>query len=138
MVRKFNDPDAYGIKFGCFGSLPAAEPNLTPEQFAPLPAAEVEETHRRNLPTLVDIMEAGKAYALVDAGLNAFAHLPFGEPVSDAFVQKVVEKGIYVAPTIAAFPQMVKIFNGQSVPSPIEQACNRQRCYRQRPSTPPL
>lgn len=123
LVQGFDEKDAEGIKFGYIGSLPGAEPKLTVEQFAPVLAAAIDEAHQRDLPTLVHIMEANEAHALVNTGLDAFAHLPFDEPASDEFVQTMVEKGIAAAPTIAVFQSIIEVFDGDFEPNTIEQAC---------------
>lgn len=123
IIKNFIELDAEGIKFGYIGSLPGAEPELTVEEYAPVLAAAIEEAHRHRLPTLVHIMQASEAHALVNTGLDAFAHLPMDEPASDEFVRRVVEKGIYIAPTIAVMAKIREVFDGKFQPSPIERAC---------------
>lgn len=129
MVRDFHDRGADAIKLGYDDPLPGTTDGPSVEQYAPVIRAAVDEAHSLGLPTLVHVMSKSAADGLTDTGLNAFAHLPFDEPVSDEFIAAIVKHSIFIAPTIAIGPRMADVFDDNLVLTDIEKRCGDPEVY---------
>jgi imidazolonepropionase-like amidohydrolase len=122
-IREFASLGADAIKLGYIGAAMGSDTSSTPQQYRPVIEAAVQEAHRQGLPVLVHIMTKEEAEAFVDTGLDAFAHLPFDEPVSDEFISQVIERDIFIAPTIAVFPRIIDVMDERLVLNDIERRC---------------
>ena len=123
LIRDFHSRGADAIKLGYIGELMGVETDMSPEAYAPVLRAAADEAHRLGLPVITHVMAKREFEAVLDTGLDAYAHLAFDEPIDDATVRQVVERDIAVAPTIAIFPRMIEVFERTLELSPIEQQC---------------
>ena len=123
LVQDFHGRGAEAIKLGFLGEAMGVETGVTPTDYVPVMRAAADAAHALDMPVLTHVMAAHVFEAIVDSGLDAFAHVAFDKPVNDAAIQKVVERGIKVAPTIAVFPRMLEVFDRSLVLSEIEQQC---------------
>ena len=78
-----------------FGSDPLL-PTLAPE----LVAATVREAHARNKMVLAHVMTVATAAAAIDAGVDGLTHLCFDRPHTDELIEKIVNAGVFVIPTL--------------------------------------
>ncbi len=122
-IRHFASLGADAIKLGYIGAAMGSTTDLTPQQYQPVMRAAVDEAHRLGLPVLTHIMTLEEAEAFIDTGLDAYAHLPFDQPVSDEFIAQVIERDIAIAPIIAVFPRMIEELDERLVLSDIERSC---------------
>jgi len=121
-IRFFASQGADAIKLGYLGP-PLVDAEVTPQQYAPVLRAAADEAHKLGLSVLTHVMAREEVEAVVDTDLDAFAHIAFDEPISDESVQKIVDKGIYVAPTISVFPKYTEVMEREYQMTPIEQQC---------------
>ena len=70
---------------------------LTPELYEPIIAA----AHERGLQVIAHVYYHDDARALVDAGVDGFAHLPRDAEMDDALVAAVVENDVFVMPNLS-------------------------------------
>ena len=70
---------------------------LTPDLYQPIIAA----AHERGLPVIAHVYYLDDARALVDAGVDGFAHLPRDAEMDDALVAAVVENDVFVMPNLS-------------------------------------
>jgi imidazolonepropionase-like amidohydrolase len=104
-------------------------PKLSP----PLYRAVIDEAHKRGLRVSAHVFYHDDAVDLVDAGVDAFAHLVRDKEMDDALVAAIVKKNVYVMgnlttplrPTYASLPPwltagdpMMALLTG-SVPPPV-------------------
>jgi hypothetical protein len=113
-VVEFSDRAAYAIKLGYLEDRPSRPP--IGDYLAVLEAG-IQAAHQKKMPVLVHSMTKDVSDALLDSGLDVYAHLPVDRPVSARFVSAVVAGDIAVTPTIAIFPRMADVLAGRFVVS---------------------
>ncbi|WP_420640447.1 amidohydrolase family protein [Candidatus Leptofilum sp.] len=128
-VRHFAALGADAIKLGFIGASLGSTTTFTPAEFAPVLAAATAEAHELGMPVLTHIMMREEAEALIDTGMDVFAHLPFDQPVSDGFIDDIIERDIVIAPTISVFPRMMDVLSERLVLNDIERSCGDPEVY---------
>ncbi len=129
LVRDFHEKGYDAIKLGFLDESMGVETEFTPSTFVPVLKAAADEAHNLDMPVLTHVMTAEAFEAIADTDLDAFAHVTFDVPISDAAVNKVVAKGIKVAPTIAVFPKMIEVYDRTLELSDIEKACGDPQVF---------
>jgi imidazolonepropionase-like amidohydrolase len=69
---------------------------LTPELYQPI----IEEAHARDLPVIAHVFYLEDARALVEAGVDGFAHLVRDAEMDDALVAAIVQNNVFVMPNL--------------------------------------
>lgn len=64
-------------------------------------SAVIEEAHRADLLAVAHISTARGAMDLLEAGVDGLVHVFADEPVSDAFIERAREDGLFVIPTLS-------------------------------------
>ncbi len=129
LVRDFHEKGYDAIKLGFLGAEMGVDTEFTPVDYVPVLKAAADEAHGFGMPVLTHVMTAEAFEAVADSGLDAFAHITFDVPISAAAVDKVVEKRIKVAPTIAVFPKMIEVYDRSLELSDIEKACGDPQVF---------
>lgn len=122
-VREFASHGADAIKLGYVGPAMGVQTEVTPEAYAPIMRAAAKEAQLHGLPIVTHVMMKQEFEAVLDTGLDAFAHLAFDAAINDAAVEEVVAKDIAVAPTISVFTRMIEVFEGTVELTSIERQC---------------
>jgi imidazolonepropionase-like amidohydrolase len=72
-------------------------PKLSPE----LSAAVIDEAHRNSTLVVAHVYYLADARALVEAGVDGFAHLPRDEAIDEALAREMKRRGVFVIPNLA-------------------------------------
>ncbi len=73
-------------------------PKLTPEELKTI----VDTAHEKGLPVSGHVTSAAFIQPLIDAGVDDIAHAP-SDPISQAALQQMAEKGMFLVPTFTVF-----------------------------------
>jgi len=98
-----------------------AVPEGTPRLTEPLAAKIVSEAHRKGLRvvshvgTFADAVEAG------NAGIDAFMHMVYKEPLDEDEAARIASYGIPVVATMGVFENYALLGRGPRVPTPLEK-----------------
>lgn len=63
--------------------------------------AVIEAAHARDLLAVAHVTDYQAADDLIDAGIDGFVHVFIDKPADSAFVQKAVDAGVFIIPTLA-------------------------------------
>ena len=96
LVAQIADTNADFVKIWVDDRGGAVE-KLTPDLYGPI----IEAAHEHGLRVIAHIFYADDARALVDAGVDGFAHLARDVEMDDALVAAIVENDVFVMPNLA-------------------------------------
>jgi imidazolonepropionase-like amidohydrolase len=98
-------------------SIPEGAPRLSED----LAQKVVAEAHRKGLRVVSHIGTFADAVEAGNAGIDAFMHMVYKEPLSEEGAEKIASYGIPVVATMGVFENYALLGHGPRVPTPLEK-----------------
>jgi imidazolonepropionase-like amidohydrolase len=98
-----------------------AVPDTTPVLAEPLAHKVVSEAHRKGLRVVSHVGTFADAVAAGNAGVDAYMHMVYKEPLDEDQAERIASYGIPVVATMGVFESYALLGRGPRVPTPLEK-----------------